>query len=105
MEKIGDKLPSVFLSELLARKVDVLLITDTLRQEFTAIKETYTETWGAMVKPIEIKKYASNGDILVTVKPDFASLQNGKKPKPDFVAKTTEGAHLESVSANVKRSV
>ncbi len=102
MEKIGDKLPSVFLSELLARKVGVLLVTDTLRQEFSIIKETYTETWGVMVKPIEMKKYASNGDILVTVKPDFASLQNGKKQKADIVPKATEAAHLETVNPNVK---
>ena len=95
-------MPSEFLKELLERKLNILLVTDSLRLEFPAIMETYIETWGAMVKPIEVKKYASNGDILVTVKPDFVSLQNGKKQKADIIPKTTEGAHLETVSASVK---
>jgi predicted transport protein len=101
-EKIGEKDLAEFLREMLGRKLNILLITDAIRQELIAVMETYTETWGAMIKPIEMKKYASNGDILVTVKPDFASLQNGKKPKGDIVPKTTEGAHLENVSASVK---
>ncbi len=102
MEKVGNKFPSELLRELLERRLNILLVTDAIRQEFPVITEAYAETWGAMVKPIEIKKYASNGDILVTLKPDFASLQTGKKPKADFVAKTTEGAHLEKVNSNVK---
>ena len=101
-EKIGEKNIPNFLNEILSRRVNALLVTDTLVPEFHKITEAYAETWGAMVKPFELKKFASNGDILVTVKPDFTSLQNGKKQKADFVPKTTEAAHLEAVNPMVK---
>jgi predicted transport protein len=101
-EKGGDKEIAEIIGEMLKRKPNVLMVMDEYRQELPMFLKAYTETWGEMVKPVEMKKYASNGDILVTVKPDFASLHNGKKPKADFVAKKTEQAHLETVSPIVK---
>jgi predicted transport protein len=104
MGKIGEATIAEFVSMMIKFKPNVLMVMDRLRPEVTSIIKTYTETWGASVKPIVIKKFKSNGDILITVEPDFASLQNGAKKKADVTPKTTEEAHLEAVSPNVKEA-
>ena len=91
---------SDFLNELFTRKPSVLLIMDSERKELQAFVETYTDTWGKMLKPMVMSKFSFNGDNLYTVNPDFSDIDKGKTKEE--VIKSTEEDHMKDVSDTVK---
>lgn len=94
---LGEKSIPEFLEEALKDKPRVLLITDDMREELANVMETYPETWGK-IKHAVIKKFALNGDTLITI-----ILPNAKtNGSADRVIKATEEDHLESTSAEMK---
>lgn len=101
-EKTGDREITELLGEMLKRKPNVLMIMDSIREELQDLVETYTETWGELVKTIIIRKFSSNGDTLITIEPAFDGIRNGKKKKADKVIRTTEESHFEGASLSVK---
>jgi predicted transport protein len=96
-----NKTSAEFFQQLLLRKPTVLLITDSFKEELKPFMETYTETWGKMVKPILFQKFTLNGDMIFTIAPSFAELNSKSKPRDEKV-KATEEDHLEVISESVK---
>lgn len=95
-----------FLSDVIESSQNILLIVDGHISELPDIQETYSDTWGKMVKYLEVKKYTNNGNTIYSVEPDFEILQY-KEPGGDEVeeienekpnAAITESYHLEGVS-------
>jgi len=92
-----------FLTDIVESSQNILLIANGVFKEFQEITDTYTDTWGKLVKYIEICKYISGDDSVYTIIPDFDTIQyvetivNIEEPSSDGVAYSEE-FHLEGVS-------
>jgi predicted transport protein len=52
-----------------------LLVIDGDKKELPEIMETYSDTWGKMVKLILIKKFTNFSDSIYTMHPDFENIE------------------------------
>jgi predicted transport protein len=104
---LGDKEVYKFIKDTVERSQNILLVLDGEKREMPEITETYTDTWGKMVKPILIKKYSNNSDFIYTMHPDFeniefADIENESSEATEDLA-YTEDYHLEGVSETVRK--
>ena len=53
---------------------NILIVIDSEKPEISEIEETYTDTWGKMVRCIVMKKFASASNEIFSVEPDFEIL-------------------------------
>ncbi len=95
-----------FLSDIIDNSQNILLIIDGEKNELPEIMETYTDTWGKMVKHLTLKKYVhGTDDVIFTIDPDYEKIDY-LEATVDEVEKTdvkySEEFHLEGVSDNVK---
>lgn len=95
-----------FLSDTIDSSQNILLIIDGEKNELPEIMDTYTDTWGKMVKHLTLKKYVhGTEDAIFTIDPDYEKLDY-LEATVDEVEKTeveySEEFHLEGVSDNVK---
>ena len=98
---IKDKEIPEFLSEAMDNKPAILLVIDDDKSDLKLMQETYTETWGKMVKQILIKKHSMDKDTIYTMSPAFADIWKNEKNKTEVV-KSTEEDHLNAVSENIR---
>jgi predicted transport protein len=96
----GIEIPE-FLASLLDNRPLVLLITGGEKSELSLLVETYTETWGKMLKTLIIRKYENEGETTYPVNPAFADLLKNDKSKTEIV-KSTEEDHLNATSETVR---
>ncbi len=95
-----------FLSDIIESSQNILLIADGPIVELPEIADTYTDTWGKMVRYLEIRKYQSGDDIIYTITPDFETLQyegGGEEVGveiEDDQPRYPESYHLEGVTQN-----
>lgn len=64
-----------FLKDTIERSQNILLIIDEDKKELPEIMETYSDTWGKIVKLLLIKKFSNNGDLIYTMHPDFENIE------------------------------
>jgi predicted transport protein len=86
-----------FLSSLLDNRPIVLLITDGEKSELPLLAETYTETWGRILKTYIIRRYSREGEEQYPVASPFSDLLKNEKSKSGAV-KCTEEDHLIATS-------
>ena len=97
-----------FLSDIIESSQNILLIADGNFNELQEITDTYTDTWGKLVKFIEIAKYKSLNDYIYTISPDFDTIQYFEAqiiPEEDSLNEGiiyTEDFHLEGASEETK---
>lgn len=95
-----------FLTDAIDTSQNILLVIDGSKPELPEITDTYSDTWGKMVKVITIKKFQSGEDVLFTVDPEFEAIEYSPPDAPDdggeITVKYSEEFHLEGVSENVK---
>jgi len=96
-----------FLSDIIESSQNILLVADGPINELPEIMDTYTDTWGKMVRFLEVKKHCSGADTIYTVDPDFETLQyeGDKEPEeeePEELPKYSESFHLEDAKQNIK---
>src|ERR1700693_1082987 len=97
-----------FLSDIIASNKNILLIADGPIKELPEIMDTYTDTWGRMVRYLEIRKYCSGDDTIHTINPDFETLQyeggqgSEEEETEDELPKYPEAYHLEDANQNIK---
>lgn len=96
-----------YLSDVVESNQNILLIADGELRELPEIRDTYTDTWGKLVKFLEIRKYKSGADTIYTITPDFENIQYIDITEPPQEAEEptkimSEEFHLEDVSQNVK---
>src|SRR5262249_18457052 len=99
-----------FLSDIVDSSQNILLIADGAIPELPEIMDTYTDTWGKMVRYLEIKKYVSGGDTIYSITPDFETLQYTETLSEEIEdeeaeterPKYSEEYHLEGVSTSSK---
>jgi predicted transport protein len=90
---------------------NILLIIDDNKQELPEIIDTYTDTWGKILKLEIIKKYVNGNDIIFSMDPEFETLDYyiesnvlggiGKADIGDDVV-ITENTHLSTFSDKLK---
>ncbi len=77
--KIGNKEIFKFLKDIIENSQNILLIIDGEKKELPEITETYTDTWGKMVKVAILKEYKtnnSNENSVFSLSPDFENIEN-----------------------------
>jgi predicted transport protein len=105
---LGDKEIYKFIKDTIERSQNILLIIDGDKKEMPEIIETYTDTWGKMVKHMLIKKFINNGECIYTMHPDFeniefADIENEVLDETDDEAAYTVDEHFDGVSETVKQ--
>lgn len=93
-----------FLSDLIKNSQNILLIIDGEKDELPEIMETYSDTWGKMVKVMEVQKFSNGTDVAFTVDPDPEQLIEVpyQEPNDDEPKKYPEANHLKGVQENIK---
>jgi hypothetical protein len=104
---LGKKEIYKFLSDVVETNQNILLIADGSFKELSEITDTYTDTWGKLVKFLEIHKYVSGKSTIYTIAPDFDTIQY-IEPSIDVEESSDEGItyteefHLEDVSKETR---
>jgi len=72
---LGEKEIYKFIKDTIERSQNILLVIDGDKKELPEIMETYSDTWGKMVKLVLIKKFINNSDAIYTMHPDFENIE------------------------------
>ncbi len=74
-----------FLKDTIDNSQNILIVIDGAKSEFEEIINTYTDTWGKMVKVQIVSHFQRNNDSILTVEPPFQNLSFGDavSPSPD----------------------
>jgi len=95
-----------FIKDTIESSQNILIIIDGEKKEMPEIIETYTDTWGKMVKHMLIKKFVNNGEIIYSIHPEFEIIEfaeiDDEEPDTKETVPYTEAYHLEGVSETVK---
>lgn len=103
---LGDKEIYKFIKDTLERSQNILLIIDGDKKELPDIMDTYSDTWGKVVKLILIKKFISKDEIIYSMHPDFENIEFAEieNDDPNDLEEVgyKEEFHLEEVSETVR---
>lgn len=91
------------LHDAVQKNMKILLALDSERAEMQGFMETYTDTWGKMIKPVVFRKLSSKDETIITMVPTFDMLRSGGKKNSEKI-KLNEEDHLENVSETVKEN-
>ena len=104
---IGSQEAYKFLKDTVDNAQNILIVIDGSKPEFKEIMDTYTDTWGKMVKVQIVSHFRRGDDNIVTVDPPFGTLpfvdamsalpEEGSSHETQY----TEQFHLEACSARV----
>jgi len=107
-ELIGSREVYKFLKDTMDNGQNILIVIDESKAEFKEIMNTYTDTWGKMVKVQIINHFQQNNSNILTVEPPFQSIpfEDAISPSLDMEmsepSKYTEEFHLDGCEANVR---
>lgn len=104
---LGEREIYKFIKDTIESSQNILLVIDGEKKELPEIMETYSDTWGKMVKLILIKKFSQNGEIIYTMHPDFENIEFAEI-ESEILAETegveyNEEYHFEGVSETVRK--
>lgn len=104
-KQIGDKELFKFCKDTIENSHNVLLIIDRLKKELPDIIDIYKDTWGKMLKVMEIKKCKYKEEELFIVEPEFADLEDSTIQTFDSEDEVviTEEFHMEGVEEKTKQ--
>ncbi|MEW6525075.1 MAG: phage portal protein [Spirochaetota bacterium] len=68
---LGEKEIFKFINDTIEGSQNILLIIDGDKSELPEIVDTYTDTWGKIVKTIKINIFKNNNDLIFSMTPDF----------------------------------
>lgn len=105
---LGEKEIYKFIKDVTENSQNILLIMDDEKDELPEILDTYTDTWGKMVRLLILKKFTNGQDFLYSLNPDFRDIQFTDADSIKRISDTaptayTEEYHLDGVSENVSR--
>ena len=109
--KIGNREVFKFLKDTIENSQNILIVIDNEKAEFPEIIETYTDTWGKMVKVAILKVYhGTNGqtDTILAMTPDFENIENIDIVSTDTEQTNkptayTEEFHLDGVQDDIRK--
>lgn len=105
---LGEKEIYKFIKDVTENSQNILLIMDDEKDELPEILDTYTDTWGKMVRLLILKKFTNGQDSLYSLNPDFRDIQftdadSIKRSSETGPTAYTEEYHLDGVSENVSQ--
>lgn len=103
---LGEKEIYKFLKDTIEQSQNILLIIDGDKRELPEIMDTYSDTWGKMVKLILIRKFSCNRESIYTMHPDFENIEFANiegELSSDTGIDYNEEYHFEGVSETVKQ--
>lgn len=104
---LGDREIYKFLKDTIENSQNILLVLDGDKSELPEIIETYSDTWGKMVKQLLIKKYINSADTIFAMHPDFESIEyvdvDTENKKESEKKEYSEEYHLDGVSDVIKK--
>lgn len=99
--KIGKKEVFKYLKDMIENSQNILLILDNQKHELPEIIETYTDTWGKMVKVAIFKEYTNGKESILSLSPDFENIETIDIVPPTDSEKRktvyTEDFHLDGI--------
>jgi predicted transport protein len=105
-QNIGDREIYKFLKDTIERSQNILLVIDGEKKELPEIVDTYTDTWGKMVKLILLRKFSFNDEFIYTMNHDFENIEFAEIENETSLTiagtEYTEEYHLEGVSEVVR---
>lgn len=104
---LGEKEIYKFLKDVIESSQNILLIMDGEKKELPEIIETYSDTWGKMVKLLLVKKFVNGDDFVFSIHPNFEDIEysfgeGGIDQTGSEDVKYSEEFHLENVDDKVK---
>ncbi len=103
---INDKEIYKYINDVIENSQNILLILDEEKIELPEIMDTYTDTWGKIVKLQIIKKFTNNNDAIFTMQPEFESIEYSTLKSIEDVENSkveiTEEFHLDGVQDVIK---
>ena len=108
---IGSREIFKFLKDIIKNSQNILIVIDNDKPELPEIIETYTDTWGKLVKVAILKEYhRQNGlsDTILSLSPDFENIENidvvsSNLSDTDKPSAYTEEFHLEGIEEDIKK--
>ena len=104
--RIGRKETFKYLKDMIENSQNILLILDSEKDELPEIIETYTDTWGKIVKVAIFKEYTNGSDSILSLSPDFENIETidivtPPEAKEKRVTAYTESYHLDGIPENI----
>ncbi|HEU4386934.1 MAG TPA: DUF5655 domain-containing protein [Blastocatellia bacterium] len=104
---LGEREIYKFIKDVLDNSQNILLIIDGEKNELPEIVETYTDTWGKLVKILVLKRFSKDGDLVYSMTPDFQDIEYAfgepvDTEGSDENVQYSEEYHLEGVRPVVK---
>ena len=102
---LGEKEIYKFIKDVLDDSQNILLVIDGEKNELPEIVDTYTDTWGKMVKILVIRKFSNKEDFIYMLDPEFERIEYAKEESIDEIEQTdyyTEEFHLDGVAEKIK---
>ena len=107
--KIGKKEIFKFIKDTIENSQNILLIIDGEKKELPEITETYTDTWGKIVKVAMLKKYQNDNskeNPILALSPAFENIENidivsDNQDKIREKSVYTEQFHLEDINEDI----
>ena len=104
---LGDREIFKVLNDLIDSSQNILLVIDGSKPELPEITDTYSDTWGKMVRVLTVKKFTSKDGQIMTVDPAFENLEYSyEEPIVETEKKAlkySEEFHLEDALDTVKQ--
>ncbi len=103
---LGEKEIYKFIKDVIDDSQNILLIIDGEKKEIPEITETYTDTWGKIVKLLTIRKFSNKKDFIFVLDPEFERIEYGPEESSDEDETDyyTEEFHLDGVDELVKKA-
>lgn len=101
--RIGNREIFKFIKDTLENSQNILLVLDYEKPELPAIINTYTDTWGKIVKVTLLKEYCNGIDSIISLTPEFESIDTvdlTAKPE-EKITSYTENYHLDGVKQEI----
>src|SRR5688572_24482054 len=101
---LGEKEIFKFIKDTVEASQNILIVIDGQKAELPEIIDTYSDTWGKMVKVMVLKKFTSGPDFIYTVDPEFSDLEYStiEIANKDDGSEITIESHLDGVKDYVK---
>lgn len=102
---MGEKEIYKFIKDVIDDSQNILLIIDGEKNELPEIMDTYSDTWGKMVKLLMIRKFSNEEDYAYMLEPEFERIEYAREESIDEVEQTdyySEEFHLDGVSDEIK---
>lgn len=105
---LGEQEIFKFLSGVIDSSQNILLVMDGDKPELPEIMDTYSDTWGKMVRIMTVRKFVNGDDRIFVSDPEFETIEYayqeiGSEDESTSGVVYSEEFHLEGVNDNVKQ--